>query len=250
MRIRIWLERNKIFFETIAAVLLGIMAVILSVQSNNISTQTNKIINYQTEIMRTEHLPILHLEVELVYDTLKEFFANDKLVISNVGAPLSEFSCRNVEFFEANYGKLGDMKIASIPLNAYYGVTMITNKPTGVLATLVNLHTSGGNNRKAFETSRSFARFAEQRDAYGFADIRRYVKVSFKDVFGETHDEFYLANSFGANKLSDAVGMKIFEDYESKFENSLFIEFSKVTPELLYAKWLMITQEFDKKQRK
>ena len=48
MSIRDWLDKNKVFFETITAVLLAVMAIVVSLEANRIAS-------YQTELMRLEH---------------------------------------------------------------------------------------------------------------------------------------------------------------------------------------------------
>ena len=54
-RIRTWLEINKVFFETFAAVLLRVMALVVSCQANRIA-------NYQTELMEAEYQPVFDID--------------------------------------------------------------------------------------------------------------------------------------------------------------------------------------------
>ena len=62
-----------------------------------------------------------------------------------------------------------------IPLNGYYYTTILTNNPRGKLATLANPGITEGNNWKAVQTIREFNEFAQKRNAFGFAEIVRYV---------------------------------------------------------------------------
>ena len=59
---RLWLQRNKIFFETIAATFLTIMAVIISIVQINISIKQTKLLEIQTEISRIEFEGIIKKE--------------------------------------------------------------------------------------------------------------------------------------------------------------------------------------------
>lgn len=90
---RDWLEKNKIFFETITAVFLAIMAIVVSFEANQIAS-------YQTKIMKAEQSPILHFKVDEIYDPTTSNYTRDELIISNVGSPLSEFKYDHVVFFK------------------------------------------------------------------------------------------------------------------------------------------------------
>lgn len=182
---RDWLVKNKIFFETITAVFLTIMAIVVSFEANQISS-------YQTEIIKKQQLPILHFEVDQIYDSATSNYTRDELTISNVGSPLSEFKSDYAIFFKIDSGQRDEPpKTALIPLEGYYFHTVITNKPVGELARIANYAIPEGNNYKAGQTMRSFYKYAEERNAWGLIDIVRYVRVKYKDIFGDYHIEYY-----------------------------------------------------------
>lgn len=53
-KLRNWLNRNKIFFETIAAFLLSLMAIIISIYQVKIGTDQTKLLKAQTEYNRRQ----------------------------------------------------------------------------------------------------------------------------------------------------------------------------------------------------
>ena len=237
MSVRDWLDKNKVFFETISAVLLAAMAIIVSYEANQIAS-------YQTELIRLEHQPFLDFDIDLAFDPIESKYTHDRLTISNVGSPLSEFDCQHAVFFKVEYGEIEEkLRSAMIPLIGYYDTTFQTNNPRGKLATLANSGITEGNNWKTTQTTLEFMNFARKKNATGFAEIVRYIRVCYKDIFGETHDEVYFVDTLGTHKLPEIEGKKIFEEYESKFSQKRFLEFSSASPELIYEKWLMIIQE-------
>lgn len=236
-KIRVWLKNNKIFFEIFAAVVLPTMAIF-------VSWEANQIVANQTEIMKSERLPVLYLNVAQIYDPNTKNYTQDELSIYNVGGPLSEFNFKEAVFFKIAYGRPpGEMKTALVPLIGYYSTGFVTNNPTGELAQLVNYEVTEGNNYKAVHTSWAFSDFASKKNALGFADIARYVKVTYKDVFGETHNEFYFASPMRTFKLSDIEGTKIFKQYEDNIGITSLDFYSEVSPESLYEKWSVIVNE-------
>jgi hypothetical protein len=238
--IRDWLNKNKIFFETIAVVLLAIMAII-------VSWNTNQIVSYQTDIMKSEHLPIIHLDTALIYDTSTENYTRDELIISNLGAPLSEFESQEAIFFKVQYGLINkELKTALIPIYGYYFLGG-TGNATGKLEKLANYALPEGNNYKAVHVTWAFSDFAQKKNAHGFVDLVRYIRVIYKDIFGEIHDEFYIASPLGTYRLNETEGKKIFKYYDDNRKNEIDF-FHEVSSDLLYEKWSTIINESEERK--
>lgn len=83
--IRSWLQKNKIFIETISTIaltIIAIMAIVLAYQAN--------------QIVAMEHQPVIEFKIDFVDDPSGE---HDRLTISNEGYRLSSFSCQPYVFF-------------------------------------------------------------------------------------------------------------------------------------------------------
>jgi hypothetical protein len=115
-----WLQDNKIYFETIAAALIGIASIFLTIASIRVASETNKISKMQVQMARAEHLPVLDLVMDIQKEPEGKVYAYDQLTVRNLGSPLSEFSEEEATFFKVEYITQLPYKrfIARIPVNA------------------------------------------------------------------------------------------------------------------------------------
>ena len=237
-KIRDWLTANKIFFETITAVLLSLMALMVLIQ-------TNQIASYQTTIMKSEHLPILHLNVDLEWNSTAAKYSEDELTISNIGAPLGELKSRVAIFFRVKWEtQNNEPKEALVPINDYYYVE-ITDNPQGELRRYYYLDSSGhrGNYYKAVNINWEFSDYANEKNATGYVDLLKYVKLIYKDIYGDNHIEYYLVSDLNSYRLGEKEGQKIFKHYDyNRVTNSVDFD-SEISPDLLYEKMSNIVNE-------
>lgn len=231
--IRDWLERNKIFFETITAIFLTIMAI-------EVSLEANRIASYQTDILKSENLPLVYC-VESSNYTSGGYVG--QLTIYNAGPPLTEFDCAVLVFYKVVYlqssGTLDmEERTALIQLSNYY-TGNLTHNPTGVLAKF-----SGENYIEANRAKISFCELAWEpinRTSYfpflRDIEIVKYINVEYKDIFGETHAETYSISSSGSRKLSNKEREKI------NINDEAVLDSSDVSPQSLYEMWLTVDNE-------
>lgn len=250
-----WLERNKVFFETLAAVALAFMAIVVALKSNQITqTQTEvmkqqtELMRNQSEIMRIENLPRLHAQLEFRYNDDITRLVHDRLIISNIGSPLEEFSVTDKVFLEVEYGEKesGEMIKVLVPVNSYYGVTVPTKMPTGEQATLFNGDILEGNWNRLSEIRRDFLDLAKKQDAYGSVQIRRYIRLGYKDVFGTNHTDFYLVNNSQTLRIDEEEGDRIFAEFDTRYTSTGFQQFSEISAKDLYEKWMLFKDEREK----
>lgn len=224
---RRYLKRNKIFFETIAAIFLTIMAITISYRGNQIAS-------YQIQLIKQERYPRLDFCVDLTIDS-KGRPIDDVLIISNTGPPLSEFGFQYVTFLEMEYGKIGEeIRTTMIPLIGYYGLTTMSNRQTGELATLSRPGVSEGNYQRANMALLEFQIFATKGKTTGFGKVVRYVQVWYKDIWEEKHVKFYFVDEFGFSEVENEKGREIFEEHEDKLRESLCLELEELSAESLY----------------
>lgn len=100
-----WLSSNKIYFDTIATFLLGVMAVIVSVAQLNVSqVQTElalsqaELAKSQLKIAQVQVSPQIHVEAEYILDEATGKPTEDRIKISNLGFPLVTASSKSIVF--------------------------------------------------------------------------------------------------------------------------------------------------------
>jgi hypothetical protein len=102
------------------------------------------------------------------------------------------------------------------------------------LAAWRNLSVPEGNHAKASYIEREFSELAQSKGAIGFADVERYFRIKYKDIYAEDHTEFYLVDTAQrTRKLSTAEGMRIFKEWDRAFSRQV-LDLGKFTPEKLY----------------
>jgi hypothetical protein len=139
--VREWLDRNKVYFETVAtvfsgisAVVVGVVAILVSLQANQIAAETNKITSQQAQLIEAEYLPVFDIQTD---STGTEEF----LTITNVGAPISHFNHDLLSFYAFTYqdyrqegSSEGSPRHASVPIDGYFGGSFVIDELTGLLA--------------------------------------------------------------------------------------------------------------------
>jgi hypothetical protein len=228
---RDWLNRNQVFFQTIAAVLLSIMAIFVTLQ-------TNQIVSYQTKLMEAEQVPHLDFNLEMVYNSSENEFCRDQLTISNSGSPLREFSVVSYVLLVLSYANYTERSFVEVPISMYgyytTSASTYTNNPSGELAILTNYNISevnywlanlvGGKylNRSevnywlANQTVNGFFDIAQEKYYFSYASIYRYFFVTYRDKMEKLHYEHYVVRSDGSFR-------KISEDSFDEMWNNYFL---------------------------
>ncbi len=243
--LREWLNKNKIFFETIVAVFLTGMAIALTIMSINVSIKTNEIAFYETEIIKMENQPIFHFKVAYDYIDFDEFKypvpVDEKLIINNIGKPLKEFNYEKMIFLKIRYWENGiNPRSAFIPID-YYFPSFPTGNLTDELITfrgpfLPNQKT--GNRLKVLQAEKNLSEYVRRLNANDSVniDILRYIKVKYTDIFGNIHEEVYFVDPLnGAYKLNENDGITVSKYYKSFMYDELYI--SNLSPSILYENW-------------
>ena len=186
----------------------------------------------QTDIAKRQLLPTFVISAAQLKGDLKDFYSEDKIFIENKGFPISEFDCKSIVFFNVEITKIADFhKKVFIPINGYYSGTALTAKGDGLLATIEGYR----NNLKAANFERKFSKFCGERGEIGIIHILRYVRIGYKDAFGEKHIEYFdVPMIYGAYKMTSEKGKEIFREYDEKLEHYGFPDFDKITIENFY----------------
>ena len=235
--IKEWLKENKIFFETIAIVLLSTMAIIVSIQSNKISSSQLRIAEDQKRIMVAQNLPLLRLNAYQVYTKETDKYSEDIIKIVNEGPPLYEFHKDYVVFIEFEFGKRGEaLSKILIPLNGYYGSSFLTGESKNLLCTI-----TGPKNKLKYDNFISeFRSLAEKEGYYAFDKLRRFININYKDLFEQRHSDFYEVDFFNSKKMEPEEGQKYFTLHYQSHTNLSLVEFTTIFPDEIFGKCKMI----------
>jgi len=101
-RLRVWLERNKVFFEVlaggVAVALIGIMAVVVSYHANQIAVIQTELAEKQLQLLAVELSPNVLLTYEWKWEKESETSYDLFITLSNEGGPLG-----NLRVFHNEY---------------------------------------------------------------------------------------------------------------------------------------------------
>jgi|GEM_PF-2923124 len=181
-KIRKGLNNNKIFFETIVAILLSFMSVFVSFQANRIAET-------QTKIMKEENLPQLELRMTQEYNDQIKLYDNNLWLFFNHGGRLSDFDTKEYSFYKFTFHPNFDTLV--LPLYDYLNMRgVLTGESEGLVYQVDNNH----HGAKEIELRDSLSQF-------GYYDIETYVAVTYNDLFNDKHEEYFQIGP-GINRIS------------------------------------------------
>lgn len=228
--LRNWLTLNKVFFETVAAVLLSVMAITISYLSYRTSLDQAKLLRLQNELALQQLKPHFIARVEF-FTKPNDLFAEDRLIIDNEGAITLSIDADVAVFFDPEFIDRNQKKrTAVVPVLGYYPYSFRSAEGNkGRIATF------GGhqNDKLAADIKREFRALALHRQGVAHTMIRRYLRLMYQDLLGNSCTEYYFVEPFaGARRLEQKEGEKYFQDYRGgKIEA---IELSKLTANKLF----------------
>ncbi|MFA0570904.1 hypothetical protein [Vibrio gallaecicus] len=210
-----WLKRNKIYFETIAPVLLSVSAVFVSISSYLLTQK-------QVELSSLEAQPHFYLKEEYLYDeTLKRAYETE-LRIYNSGADIRNFKKNINSIIEVEFYTLTGKLTGYVPLYGYYYGTYRSSEPSGELA-LIKGHFNNDKYHEVYFAVQS----SEFRDKHGttFLSLKHSVDISYTNKLGEQQKAYFLDNK--------PVPQAEYEAFMSNFSHNNAIDLSELTAETI-----------------
>lgn len=226
--LRSWLERNKVFFETIAALALSIMATVVSVAGVSVAARQNALIELQLQAERLQLLP--HLQLDVAYEMIENengqmYATTEKIIVTNYGGVAR--SIGSTAYVVMDVFLDGTKK--SFPLGGYYWTTFHFDGAVGKLLEI----TREDNNKIWSDLERGYRELAKEEGHSGIIELRRVVRLRYQDVFGETHVEYHLVEPLaGGSLIPQSEGEEYAQEYWPAV-NRLPLELDSLTPELL-----------------
>lgn len=260
-KLRRCFKANKIFFETLAACLLSFMAIVVSLLqviqnrsqnqfANNLAKNSNELariqadsaakqtelLDLQTKIAMQQVVPQFVIAAKQIADE-SGFATEDQIVVRNVGGVVRELYCDDAVFLEVELyhqnPREGNPIKKRLPLNGYYAAIVHNPEGQGQVLTLIG----NKNNKRAIDLERAFGKLTESNGLFGFTELRRYLRLRYRDMLGEHHEDFfYVPLTFGAHKLTEEEGKLEFDEHSKGIGSLQILEFEQLTPEIVLQK--------------
>lgn len=210
---RNFLNKNKIFFETVTASTLTVMAIIVAVAQLVVTSEQTAYLEQQTIIGRSQALPHFVISAKQFMNEDNTFAVGDKILVYNQGNIAYNIIVQTAVFFEFSYLYKTQTQDLSIPVSGYYTVQLISGDATGLVLTIE----SPNNNSKRMKIQDDLRDLAKANDKSILLDVKRYIKLSYRDIFNELHTEYYyIPLIFGSTLMDKIEGESIFAGYNEK----------------------------------
>ncbi|MCR9966069.1 hypothetical protein [Vibrio antiquarius] len=216
-----WLEENKIYFETLAPVLLGVAAVLVSISSYMLTEKQLRVASLEAE-------PHFYLKEVYLYDEKLKKAYEQELRIFNSGAGISKFDASLSTMVEVEFYNKQGKQIEYIPLYGYYNGWYPSSEPKGEL-TLIKGHL---NNEKFFDViwALNDPEFTK-KNGIVFLRLRHAVEIEYENMLGESGKKYFVDHS-SVTKEQYASFMSNLEPLKAINLSDLNIEYlSKVITE-------------------
>ncbi|ENI8049969.1 hypothetical protein [Vibrio cholerae] len=236
-----FLERNKIYFDTAIATLVGlasialsVMAILVSINANSIAQSQLKVAEASQQLDMWTHLPKVSATFYHVDTT--EGARQETLEIVNKGQELYDLELKPIAILgyeqdqiihsENQFDPKLQLKKGELPLVSYFpNVIYHYNENTGVLAR-IPLKNVNGLDKRLEEISDSLRSNVVSYNFY----IRRYLHISYIDNFGITHKKYYRFTAGGTSvPISMEEGSTLFNNYENNIKNKKLINYKEST---------------------
>lgn len=196
--------------------------------------QTN-LARLQTQISEQAIMPHFVIAArQLKGSPQSSVFDEDKITVQNVGAVVSDFRCGYVVAFDVELINQDnhEQRKARFFVNGYYFGQGFTASGKGLLVTIEGYQ----NNHKFSVLSRGFSDVAQSNKNYEEMMIRRFILLRYTNLLGKSHREYYYVPLlYGASRISQEDGEKIFQDDEKSFGTKHRFDFDEITPEGLHS---------------
>jgi hypothetical protein len=217
-----FLTKNKIFFETIAASLLSLMAIIISVAQIGIATKQNNLTELQAKIAIQQAIPQFVVTARQIYDEKVQKVTENEIYVRNQGGIVQDLESDTAVFMSVTFvTKSWEQKTVEIPLNGYYiGKTCTSREGTG----LVLLIQGYKNQEREIQLKDDFRRLARERGNSGAVEIKRYLRLTYRDIFGKKYTKYYFIPLVpGGEMIEEDKGKAIFERHKKNSTQEGFV---------------------------
>ena len=208
-----FLTNNKIYFETLAMVLLGVMSVIVTCNSNRIATQ-------QTELSKSSIQPRFGMNIYPAnYDTTRMYFKDTNLDLYCYEGSYENLTTSTITFLNVNYEKLGEWKSFEIPLNGYF----LNNFKGETKLGLVRMLRCYENLRELNDFEAFVSSILRENKMGALFTTQCYLTLNYLDIENVEHTKYYDVSFREGILIGEDEGMRKFLDHSNALkEGRLF----------------------------
>lgn len=254
---KLFLKKNKIYFEITSSLLLGIMAILVSYQSNKIAKsqltvaesqlQVDRaqleVANHAIQLQEQEQLPDVKAKIRTVIDENGD--VSDSVEILNTGKDLYDLNSSIVAFLSVrelqviNSNKppkqVPHLINAFIPIDNYpESFTIVEDPNNGKMSTIQIKST-----RKLDQTFEEFKTTHETKSRSVVSFIEKYIYISYKDKFGLKHSKYYQFGPGGDSiPMDNTSGEDIFKMHQFGIKNQRYIDMENIDKNTLDRLWV------------
>lgn len=205
---------------------IAILALIISAITLPISCNANKNARDANRIAKTAELPYFKFSMDFSK-------GQDKILIHNEGGKLRELKNPQVYYFWSIRSDKTLMDAKDIAILNYYNL----GSRDPLLSDKTPLTISAENPAKAEILIDGFKKLAGEKGFLVFLSAKWYVRMQYKDIYDDPHDDLYDVSSGGSSKMSKSEAMKLIKEYDRKIGQGMVIDMYTTSPEILYEKW-------------
>lgn len=207
-RLHAWLKRHKVIFETLATAVFTFASIFVAwLQWRTAETQI--------EISRRQSQPNIIVSTQHLKEANEASFSNEELHVQNVGGIAKNLKADVAVWFEFElFTSQGKKDSIFIPITGYYGAHFVN----GEIATGILVRCKGHRNWAKFINfyDQLKERVKSAGLGLGYLNQHEYVKITYRDVFDEQHEQYYKASNIGSTQLSKQDGVQWVERYSDK----------------------------------
>ena len=195
-------------FRLIEVFLIAIVTIIVSINANLIARQANAIAEMQLDANKEENQPNFIIDQVLEPSRQGTENANSVLYIYNTGNtfynPEIDIAC----ILELNYIDNNPATVQySFSIIDFYYISEMTSSTDGLLRKMYH----EGNWETFYNVYR--ASLYDNRIDSGYIDLWQYVKISYDDIYGERHTNYYIVDEIRQRLISQDAGEQAFQQY-------------------------------------
>lgn len=214
MKIRSWLNRNKIFFEISSSLLLGVAGIFVAYASYQVSTA-------QLEISRIATEPHFYVDTVLIQSPETQDFDNEEMYVQNAGAPAHNISVSARTFISVDLFEV-DQDQVFVPVLGYFSGKFQTYEPVGLIVTFkghLNNHHAA---RLYFSVMNPDVMKGRPFFAHTFFTI---TEISYKNALGEDRVEYF--------RNSSQISAESAKPFLKQYDEQVPLELSAITVDAL-----------------
>jgi hypothetical protein len=228
-----WLKQNKIYFETVAASLLGVMAILVSGSQVFVALKQQVLTEAQLTVAKQSISPKIHATVVQVRDSETGRYSEEVLRVYNLGGPALAAEESNAVWLRVKLypeDKSREIIEVELAISGYFSATEVTQNPEGLMFTSMGYH----NNQKLVDFNVEFTQYAKLHGYYAEISLSRFLKISYRNGFGEIHtDYFFVVPLKGAQELTDEVGKAKFALFHQSIGTENAVDLDSLSEEIL-----------------